>query len=311
MLKNNNTISVMYHYVRDNKKENTPNLNSLNINDFKKQLDWLENNFTPMSFDEYDNCIKNNNKFPDNKFLLTFDDGLKDHFTYVYPELRKRGLWGQFYINSQVYLEKKPLAVHVTHMILDKIGAEKYTELVKEELKIYDVKIADFKIDNVYRYDNISYGIIKRLMNYLLDYNIRDKIIDTLFYRFFDNKEQFCKDIYCNEDEILEMINGGMIFGSHTHSHKVLSRLSYNEQYKELEKSYNYMVDTFGINNPVFCFPYGHTHTYNKDTLYILEKLGYHSSFNTVRDTTCITKSNKYELQRYDAVDLYPIKVIK
>jgi peptidoglycan/xylan/chitin deacetylase (PgdA/CDA1 family) len=307
-LKDNGTLSVMYHYVRDNEKENTPNLNSLDINNFKKQLDWLEDNFEPMSFVEYDKCVKENSKFPDNKFLLTFDDGLKDHFTYVYPELKKRELWGQFYINSQVYLEKEPLAVHITHMILDKIGAEKYTMLVQDELKNYGVNIEDFHLEGVYRYDDISYGAIKRLMNYLLEYGIRDQIIDNLFFQFFNSKKQFCRDVYCNESEIAEMIRGGMVIGSHTHSHKVLSRLSYSKQYEELKMSYDYVSETFNIINPVFCFPYGHTHTYNQDTLNILKELGYHSSFNTVRGMTCIKNSNKYELQRYDTVDLHSLK---
>lgn len=102
-----------------------------------------------------------------------------------------------------------------------------------------------------------------------------------------------------------------MIVGSHTHSHRVLSRLSYSEQYDELKKSSDFLKDKFNITSPVFCFPYGHIHTYNQDTLNILDELGYHSSFNTVRDMTCISKSNKYELQRYDTVDLYPKKEIK
>ena len=54
-----------------------------------------------------------------------------------------------------------------------------------------------------------------------------------------------------------------------------------------------------------FCF------RYDQNTLNILEELGCHSSFNTVRDMTCIKNSNKYELQRFDTVDLYPIKEIK
>ena len=71
---------------------------------------------------------------------------------------------------------------------------------------------------------------------------------------------------------------------------------------------YDYIVDTFGLKNPVFCFPCGHTRTYNRTTPAILEALGCHSSFNTIRETTGLTKFNKYQLHRYDTVDLYPRK---
>jgi peptidoglycan/xylan/chitin deacetylase (PgdA/CDA1 family) len=303
-IKNNGVVSVMYHYVRDNKKEGTPNLKSLDIDDFKGQLDWLEDNFEPMSFEEFDVCIKNNIKFPDNKFLLTFDDGLKDHYKYVYPEIKNRNLWGQFYINSQIYLQKKPLAVHVTHMILDKIGANKYTQIIQDELLKLNIQVKDFHIDGVYRYDDIDYSTIKIIMNYLLDYDIRDGIVDNLFRKYFDNEYRFCKNFYCSEQELKEMKEGGMIIGCHSHSHKILSRLSYQEQYNELKNSYCYIADTFDIKDIVFCFPYGHIQTYNKDTINILKEIGYHSSFNTVRGTTCVRKTNKYELQRYDTVDL-------
>ena len=208
-LKDNGTITVMYHYVRDNKTENTPNLNSLDINDFKKQLDWLEAHFKPMSYEEYNRCIKKNLPFPNNKFLLTFDDGLKDHYKYVYPELKKRDLWGMFFINFQVYLEKEPLAVHITHLILDKIGADKYTKIVQDELKKYNINIQDYHLEGVYRYDDVNYSVIKKLMNYLLDYDIRDKIIGDLFKQFFDDKEKFCDEFYCSIDELKEMIGGG------------------------------------------------------------------------------------------------------
>lgn len=156
-LKNNGTITVMYHYVRDNEVENTPNLHSLDRNDFKKQLDWLQIHFESISYEEYDKCIKENLPFPDNKFLLTFDDGLKDHYKYVYPELK------------------------------------------------------------------ISFEFLK---------------------------------------------------------------------------------DTFNLKDIVFCYPYGHTHTYNKDTVKILQNLDCHSAFNTLRDTTCIVKADKYQLQRFDTVDI-------
>jgi len=101
-----------------------------------------------------------------------------------------------------------------------------------------------------------------------------------------------------------------MIVGSHTHSHRVLSRLNYQEQLNELKISFEFLKDTFNLKDIVFCYPYGHTHTYNKDTIKILQNLDYHSAFNTLRDTTCITKADKYQLQRFDTVDLYPRKEI-
>ena len=305
-LKNNRTITIMYHYVKNKNTKSLYNPNYLNIDKFKKQLDWLEKNFEPLCLEELESCITHNKQFPYNKFLLTFDDGLKDHYKYVFPELKKRKLWGMFFINSQVYMENKPLGVHITHALIEKIGIEKYTTLIKEELNKYNIEIKDSHIEHIYRYDDPTYSSIKKIMNYLLDYQTRDKILDDLFINFFYDEKNFCKNYYCTEDELQEMLNCGMIIGAHSHSHKILSRLSRKEQYSELKKSKDYIKDTFDIKNLTFCFPYGHKQTYNADTLDILAELDYYFAFNTYRDTTCIKKSNKYELQRYDTVDLYP-----
>ena len=78
-------------------------------------------------------------------------------------------------------------------------------------------------------------------MNYQLNYDIRDKIINDIFYKFFTNKSKFCDDIYCSEDELSEMIDSNMIIGSHAHSHRMLSKISDLEQYEDLIKSYNYL----------------------------------------------------------------------
>jgi len=89
---------IMYHYVRKHSKE-FPYFKYLHIKDFKKQLDYFEQKFGFVKKDDFINAFNiKNNKMPQG-VVLTFDDGLKDHYKYVLPELLKRNLWGIFYIN--------------------------------------------------------------------------------------------------------------------------------------------------------------------------------------------------------------------
>jgi peptidoglycan/xylan/chitin deacetylase (PgdA/CDA1 family) len=303
-LQNGGVLTVMYHYVRDNNTENTPNLKSLDIKKFKSQLNWLCKHFKPLSMNDYFTCIDKKIPFPQGTFMLTFDDGLKDHYNYVYPELKKRGLWGFFFINSKVYQEKIPLEVHMTHFILDKIGSEDFTERVSKRLKDFSIKNVTHNNDNVYRYDDKSYSAIKNMMNYSLDFAIRDKILDEIFHSIFDSKEMFIKSVYASETELKEMHKNGMIIGCHTHAHRVLSRLSIEDQKSDLVRNKKFISDLLDIEHPVFCFPYGHKHTYTKETLKIIEKQGFHSAFNTVRSITNLESNGKYELSRIDTADL-------
>ena len=57
--------------------------------------------------------------------LLTFDDGLSDHYQYVLPELRRRGLWGIFYIPAGPYQSGRMLDVHCIHLLIGRYGGEK------------------------------------------------------------------------------------------------------------------------------------------------------------------------------------------
>lgn len=302
-LKKDGAVTVMYHYVRDNIAEGTPNLKSLDIKKFRSQLDWLCKHFSPLSFEDYQEHIATEKPFPNDAFLLTFDDGLKDHYSYVFPELKKRGLFGFFFINSKVYTEQQPLEVHMTHFVLDKIGSKRFTEQVVAKLKDYNIEVPEFNKEGVYRYDNSQYAIIKKMMNYSIEFDIRDQILDEVFYQYFNSKEDFIRDVYATESELQEMIDGGMVIGSHTHAHRVLSRLSPEQQLEDLRKSAAHLKQVFNINNSVFCYPYGHTHTYDDHTLAILEEYNFHSAFNTKRGTTRLA-TGKYELGRFDTADI-------
>ncbi|EAH6864529.1 hypothetical protein ACV9QR_001614 [Campylobacter upsaliensis] len=114
---------LMYHYVRES-MPHLPFFRYLSFDNFKKQLDYFEKNFGLVSFGEF--CrLKTEPKFINvlkNKILLTFDDGLKEHFTLVYPELLKRGALGIFFMPSLVLEQEKALCVHKIHYLLGRYG---------------------------------------------------------------------------------------------------------------------------------------------------------------------------------------------
>jgi len=85
----------MYHYVRPD-EPNLPHLRHLHVDDFVKQLDYFGNEYGFISKEAFRECISSAE--PAKGVILTFDDGFKDHYRYVLPEMLKRNLWGIFYI---------------------------------------------------------------------------------------------------------------------------------------------------------------------------------------------------------------------
>ena len=88
---------IMYHYVRSVTNSNHPNIKGLEVDGFKRQLDYFQENNSIVSAEDVIDASYNSKKLPSNPVWLTFDDGYKDHIDYVLPELKKRGLQGSFF----------------------------------------------------------------------------------------------------------------------------------------------------------------------------------------------------------------------
>ena len=108
----------MYHYVRPIIGSEYPGIKGLEIQQFKRQLDFLEENFSIISSEEVVNAVLKDKKLLTNACWLTFDDGYKDHLKYVLPELLKRNLSGAFFPPRVAIIENKILDVNSIHHIL-------------------------------------------------------------------------------------------------------------------------------------------------------------------------------------------------
>jgi peptidoglycan/xylan/chitin deacetylase (PgdA/CDA1 family) len=96
-------------------------------------------------------------------------------------------------------------------------------------------------------------------------------------------------------DEIREMRDFGIEFGSHSCSHKYLTRLSLDEIRTELRESK--LIIEGEIKRPVrfFCHPYGDV---SKDTQRIAKESGYAAAFGSLKYGSTNSKNDLYNLKR-------------
>ena len=131
---------VMYHYIRDLKNSRYPNIKGLDIEKFKKQIKFFKENYNFVRIEDLIEYYKNPKEkgLTDKAILLTFDDGYKDHYTYVLPVLLENNIQGSFYIPTKCFQDKKVLDVNKIHFILEScIGEEdKILKDIEEYLKI-------------------------------------------------------------------------------------------------------------------------------------------------------------------------------
>ncbi len=272
----------MYHYVR---KFNSmyPNFRYLDFDQFIKQLDYFEKNFGFITLDEWSTFIKSGDLPKESgKIVLTFDDALVCQYEFVYPELLKRNLWGIFYIPVSPYVSKEILDVHKIHLLCGRNdGVEllnHINSLIYEDM-IPDEKRKEFRERTYSKQSNFE-GVteFKRILNYFIDYKYRKEIINSIAKEF--EQDFSFSNFYIDKDKINKMKSNGMIIGSHTMDHQVMSKLSYEDQLFQIKESFRYLTSEFKIQNKTYSHPYGGFHSFDKNTLDILRKEKVTYSFN-------------------------------
>lgn len=297
--------AIMYHYVRPI-DPGLPFFRHLHIEDFEKQLEYFGNTYGFVKKQDLIDSVENQGPAPKG-VILTFDDGFKDHFEFVLPSLLKFNLWGIFYIPTRPYISGKLIDVHRIHMLLGKYGgkviADSLKGLLSKHLLSHD-HIKEFTTDTYNKQNNDeSTNYVKRVLNYYIDYKYREKVIDHLMSDFFPNENKLAHDFYLSKNELREMQAQDMIIGSHTINHPVMSKLSKEEQNKEIDESFSKLksiLNTLPIKT--FCYPYGGFHTFTKDTEALLDNHQCLFSFNVEsRDITLSDlKERRQALPRYD-----------
>jgi peptidoglycan/xylan/chitin deacetylase (PgdA/CDA1 family) len=301
-------LVVMYHYVRDTADTPFPAIRALPVDLFSRQLDWLESGYAVITADEIEQTLDRGGSLPVNASLLTFDDGFVDHFAAVYPRLRARGLSGVFFLTEDACCDHpRLLGVHKTHFLMAQLGAEAFGRAVLAECaSAARAESGDRNVFGADAWEAADERAIKHLLNYQLPFGEADRVLDALFARHVGDAEAFARQLYLSAGMIREMSAGGMCFGYHTRSHRMLSRLSVAEQAAELENGVAWIRQLTGQARVPFCYPWGGAGTYTPDTVRLLGDLGYSVAFNTERRQVRLDSDPRFELPRLDTRDLPP-----
>jgi len=306
LIKNKNIYIIMYHYVREVKQSNYPGLKALELNEFKKQISFFKKNFNFIDQNNLEEIISSK-KIPNKpSILLTFDDGLIDHYKYVFPILLKNKISGCFYPSIKALKQNEVLDVNKIQFILEK---EKDRKRILSEIEVNLIKLSGEKLEKFYNkikppshFDDKDTFFIKQLLQHLLPSKMRNNIINKLFYKTVDKEEKdFARKLYMSSKHIKEMYLNKMFIGLHGSGHLWLKYLNKNEQEKEIKNSLSFFSKIGIKNNISMAYPHG---SYNKITLNLLKKYKIKFAFTTKPGS--INSHNlmkRYLFPRYDTSD--------
>lgn len=309
---------VVYHYVRDLKNSRYPEIKGLDYDLFLQQMEYIMNHYTVITMESLLEAYVADDfsKIPDNALLLTFDDGYIDHYTVVYPILKKYGVQGSFFLNAMAVKEHKLLTVNRIHFVLA-VAAQKgrMKELVQDCFSLMDQyrstgvelepnrKIYE-RIGVANRWDPGEVIFVKRLLQNELPEKIRNEMAEKLFEKYVGvSEEVFARELYMNMDQIRCMKEGGMFFGIHGYDHYWLGKLPREKMEQDVKSALDFFDGVIDRNNWVMNYPYGN---YSEDVIEYIRDRGCKLGVSVEARVAELQSDDCFALPRLDTNDLPP-----
>jgi peptidoglycan/xylan/chitin deacetylase (PgdA/CDA1 family) len=273
---------VMYHYVRPIAGSRFPGIKGRELHEFDAQLDHVSRNYTVVGFADVLDALRGGKPLPTNACILTFDDGLRDHYVHVFPRLRARGWRGAFFPPAAPPLRGTVLDVQkIQHVIAaapdpDALASTLLRLLneAPERQGLRDPEAMYRELAVPSRFDPGSTVFVKRMLQRDLPPTLRHRIAGRLFAELITRDEAgFSAELYMSLDEIAEMAAGGMEIGGHGDTHVWLGASDEALQAQEFGVMMQFLARVHG--GPpvdwVMCYPYG---SYNPFTLDLVSAHG-------------------------------------
>ncbi len=268
-------LVVMYHYVHDRDPlarpgpaGSQPGLHALSIADFRAQLDTLSATMEPIDWPTYCGWLSGRAPIPPRSFLLTFDDGLRDHAEIVLPILEERGLRGVFFIPTTVLTTRRMLPAHQIHLLLSALGeAALENELLSRlaERKAHDwckhftrdAGSLQRSAHAMYHYEPPRIARLKYFLTMELPIELRAAVLDDIFAQHIGSGARWSGHWYLGWDDLAKMKSLGHTVGGHGNSHEPFSRLTADEVRRDIQETTKVLSEGLGPDPRPMSFPYG------------------------------------------------------
>lgn len=302
----------MYHYVRDLKHSRYPEIKGLDLELFRKQMEFFKENFTVVRMEQVIDIINNGGWLPKNALLLTFDDGYIDNYTYVFPILEEFGFQGSFFIPGKTFTTHQLLDVNKIHYILASADIEKLVVDVKEKIDYYRGAEFDYpsteELWNEYaienRFDRKETIFVKRILQTVLPEKLRNRISSDLFEKYVGvSEEQLAYELYMTPEQIRTMKNHGMFIGIHGYDHYWLANLPEEQMKKDIDMALNALEDFVDPECWVMNYPYGNQ---SQSVIEYISSKGACLGLTTEVRTADLSRDNRFTLPRFDCNDFPP-----
>lgn len=260
---------------------------------FEKQMLWLRKRYVLLPLTRVLDGLEGKVPLPPYAVAITFDDGFRNNFTVAYPILRRLGIPATIFL-STAYIGAK--------------GKYLWTDLV--DCLIFGSRRNEVRLQtngHITRFDLTGLPARQRASDSIRDHlktlspGERDSKITLMVGETGEPAEQDGAHLerysFLDWDEVRVMAAGGIEFGSHTHSHAILSTLGPSELERELSESKAIIEKELSRPCSLFSYPNGTPRDFSPRDQAALDRQGYRAAATQVGGFN-LPGENPYELRR-------------
>jgi len=294
---------LMYHYVKKKPSEHFRNLKFLSEARFIAQLrKIISSKERVYSLEDLLHEKAKDKKNPDSGWLLTFDDGLFDHYSTVADILEQFNLPAIFFISTGG-LNGKFLRVHLLqHLIASFSSDNEFVDFMHLYFARNNINVSRLPKDYAAnRWDNNSLSAIKFLIQSVVSEEEAHYLLKDIFkQRNIEINKELHEKIYLKEAHIREL-SSRFNLGLHSHEHNRFSTMNSRQIKQDLILNINYL-SSLGLNcksQLSLALPYGSQA--KKSVVDLYDSLNISHIFTTKPES--YTGKDRRSIPRYDCND--------
>jgi peptidoglycan/xylan/chitin deacetylase (PgdA/CDA1 family) len=294
-----------YHYVRDLPRTRFPEIKGMLLDDFRRQAKALPATFEMATINSALDFLTGAYRPRRDLCLMTFDDGLREHYSEVTPILAELGIQGIFFLITSCLEDFVVAPVHMNHFLMARMGIKNYRTAFMRALQ--DLGISKHRqrldpavIQSTYPWDDAATARFKYLFNFVLPPAKTALAVKRVFREYIGDETEFSSELYLSWAEAREMQRAGMAMGGHSHEHRPLATLTAPDVDWDLGRCCGLIRTNLDAQDLwPFSYPYGKADSFNPYVVKTLRRLGFHCSLCTERGAN-VPGADLFAIRRVD-----------
>jgi len=250
---------------------------------FERQMLALRRFFRILTLDEFDQRVRDGGSFGHPSCLVTFDDGWLDTYEEAWPVLQRLGIPATVFVPVSLVGTSRPFWQEELSALLFRAwragrGGGRHPELPR----------LLGSLDAPELFDGDARGIRSAIHAAVIRLKGRRdvdpwQVIESWTAVLGPGTGDAPVERLMDWSQVGEMSRGGISFGGHGSSHRILTRLPEAEAEREVAESHHTLTEQLGFRPRAFCYPNG---DWSPAVAKSVERCGYSLAFSTVRGAT-------------------------